>query len=78
MRCDARAGKRGCSVVIASLLESICHVGQDMLRPVACQSGKADGKQKDYGNDDGVLGNTLALFARATIMDFSRQGVSPH
>lgn len=63
--------------MIASWLQSTYHVGKDMLRRVACPLGYADDKHKDQGYDHGVLSDALALFACATLVEFTRQGVSP-
>ena len=63
------------SVVITSLLQSIGHVRQDMLGLATRQLRYADDKQKDYGEDHGVLYESLALLAFAILIDFSRQDV---
>lgn len=61
--------------MIASLPQSVLHVGKDMLRLATCQLDYADDKHKDQGKDHGVLYEALAVFAPAKLMDFSRQDV---
>lgn len=46
-----------------------------MLRLATCQLDYAEDKHQDQGKDHGVLDEALAVFARAKLMDFSRQDV---
>jgi len=63
------------SVVLASLLQGICHVGKDMPRLFPCRLDYAHDKHKDQGEYHGVLYDGLAVLACAKLIDLSHQCV---